>query len=206
MAGRIHEEDIALVRERVRIDEIVGAHVALRNAGGGSLKGLCPFHDEKNPSFHVTPSRGFFHCFGCGEGGDTITFVQKIDNLSFAEAVQYLADKTGVQLRIIDDGQGAPGLPPGLRVKILEANAAASEFFASQLTSPDALVARQFLDARCFDRAAAEHFGVGYAPRGGRILHDHLSRKGFDDEVLLKAGLIRDRGWDFFQGLSLIHI
>ena len=82
MAGRINEEDIALVRERARIDEVVGEYVALRNAGGGSLKGLCPFHDEKTPSFQVTPSRGLFYCFGCGEGGDTISFIQKIDNLS----------------------------------------------------------------------------------------------------------------------------
>ncbi|PSA76356.1 CHC2 zinc finger domain-containing protein, partial [Corynebacterium diphtheriae] len=85
--------------------------VTLRHAGGDSLKGLCPFHDEKTPSFQVTPSRGLFYCFGCGEGGDTISFVQKIDNLTYVEAVQRLADKVGVQLRIIDDGR--PGLEPG---------------------------------------------------------------------------------------------
>lgn len=203
MAGRINDEDIALVRERVRIDEIIGDHVALRNAGGGSLKGLCPFHDEKTPSFHVTPARGFFHCFGCGEGGDAITFVQKINNLTFTEAIQFLADRTGVQLRIVEDGSSRPGLPPGLRVRILEANAAAAEFFAGQLLSPDALVARQFLDGRGFDRTAAEHFGVGYAPRGGRDLQRHLNQKGFSDDVLRQAGLVRDNGWDFFQGRLL---
>ena len=203
MAGRINDEDIALVRERVRIDEVIGEHVSLRPAGGGSLKGLCPFHDEKTPSFHVTPSRGFFHCFGCGEGGDAITFVQKINNLTFTETIQFLADRTGVQLRIIEDGNARPGLPPGLRVRILEANKAAEEFFAAQLTSPDALVGRQFLDGRGFDRTAAEHFGIGYAPRGGRDLHHHLNRKGFSDEVLVRAGLIRENGWDFFQGRLL---
>ncbi|MGD7731936.1 DNA primase [Propionibacteriaceae bacterium G57] len=204
MAGRINDEDIALVRERVRIDEVISDHVALRNAGGGSLKGLCPFHDEKTPSFHVTPSRGFYHCFGCGEGGDAITFVQKINNLTFTEAVQFLADRTGVQLRIVEDGGvGRPGLPPGQRVRILEANAAASEFFAAQLTSPDALTARQFLDGRGFDRDAAAHFGVGYAPRGGRDLRHHLNGLGFSDQVLIAAGLVREGGWDFFRGRLL---
>lgn len=203
MAGRINDEDIALVRERTRIDEIIGEHVALRNAGGGSMKGLCPFHDEKTPSFHVTPARGFFHCFGCGEGGDAITFVQKINNLTFTEAIQFLADKTGVQLRIIEDGTSTPGLPPGIRVRILEANQAAAEYFSRQLLSPDALTARQFLDGRGFDKTAAEQFSVGYAPRGGRDLKRHLNQAGFPDEVLVRAGLIRENGWDFFQGRLL---
>ena len=138
MASRINDEDIALVRERARIDEVVGAYVQLRNAGGGSLKGLCPFHDEKTPSFQVTPSRGFYYCFGCGEGGDVITFLQKIDNLSFTEAVQALADKTGVQLRISDDGR--PATQPGLRQRVLAANQAASEFYQSQITSAEAVI------------------------------------------------------------------
>ena len=96
MAGRINDEDIALVRERCRIDDVVRDYVALRSAGGGSWKGLCPFHDEKTPSFTVTPSRGFFYCFGCGEGGDVITFLQRQQNLSFTEAVQTLADRAGI--------------------------------------------------------------------------------------------------------------
>ncbi|MBO1032087.1 DNA primase [Tessaracoccus sp. SD287] len=203
MAGRINDEDIALVRERARIDEVVGQYVALRNAGGGSMKGLCPFHDEKTPSFHVTPSRGFYHCFGCGEGGDAITFLQKHNNLTFTEAIQYLADKTGVQLRIIEDGNARPGLPPGMRVQILEANAAAAEYFSRQLMSPEALIARQMLDGRGFDKTAAEQFGVGYAPRGGRELRHHLNAKGYRDEVLVKAGLVRENGFDFFQGRLL---
>ncbi|WP_203567108.1 DNA primase [Aestuariimicrobium ganziense] len=202
MAGRINDDDIALVRERTRIDDVVSAHVHLRPAGGGSLKGLCPFHDEKTPSFHVTPSRGYFHCFGCGEGGDAISFLQKIGNLSFVEAVQQLADRAGVQLRISDDGTG-PRIEPGLRSRILDANAAAAEYFAAQLMSPDALAARQFLDGRGFDRTASEHFGVGYAPRGGRELRHHLNRAGFRDDLLVKAGLVREAGYDFFQGRLL---
>ncbi|MDN5962774.1 MAG: CHC2 zinc finger domain-containing protein, partial [Propionibacterium sp.] len=199
MAGRINDEDIALVRERARIDNIVGAYVTLRNAGGGSLKGLCPFHDEKTPSFQVTPARGLFYCFGCGVGGDVITFMQKIDNLTFTEAVQTLADKVGVQLRIVDDGK--PSLPAGLRVRIMEANKLAAEFYSKALAAPEALEARRMLDGRGFDRQAAEHFGVGYAPRDGRALHRHLNHAGFRDDELVSAGLIREHGgWDYFQG------
>lgn len=201
MAGRINDEDIALVRERARIDEIVGGYVQLRNAGGGSYKGLCPFHEEKTPSFQVTPSRGFFYCFGCGTGGDVISFLQRIENLSFVEAVQILADKTGVRLRISDDGQ--PAIAPGLRQRVLAANQAAMEFYTGQITSPEAVILRQFADGRGFDRAVVEHFQMGYAPKDGRALHHHLNRCGFDDELLVKAGLIRASGWDYFQGRVL---
>lgn len=198
MAGRINDDDVAEVRGRAKIEDIVGSYVALRNAGGGSLKGLCPFHDEKTPSFQVTPARGFFYCFGCGEGGDVISFLQKIDNLSFVEAVENLADRTGVQLRYTE-GDG-PRTEPGLRTRILEANQIAADYFAAQLVTPDALVGRQFLDQRGFDRAAAEHFGVGYAPRGGRDLLNLLTGKGFRRDELVKAGLIREQGYDFFRG------
>ena len=201
MAGRINEEDIALVRERARIDEVVGEYVTLRHAGGDSLKGLCPFHDEKTPSFQVTPSRGLFYCFGCGEGGDTISFVQKIDNLTFVEAVQRLADKVGVQLRIIDDGR--PGLEPGLRMQILAANEAAAEFFQSQMSTDEGRIAREFVAGRGFSPDATVQFGMGYAPRDGHVLRDHLMAKGFAPKVLIESGLVRSQGWDFFQGRVL---
>lgn len=201
MSGRINDEDIAAVRQRARIDEVIGAYVALRNAGGGSLKGLCPFHDEKTPSFTVTPARGFFYCFGCGEGGDVITFLQKHQNLTFVEAVQQLADSTGVQLRVSDD-DSQRGVP-GMRVKILDANRAAEEFFAEQLLCPEAITARQFLHGRGFERSDAEHFRIGYAPRGGRVLYQHLRGRGFTDEVLRAAGLAREGGRDFFVGRLL---
>ncbi|WP_432558089.1 DNA primase [Granulicoccus sp. GXG6511] len=199
--GRIADDDVAEVRSRAKIEDIVGAAVALRNAGGGSLKGLCPFHDEKTPSFQVTPSKGLFYCFGCGEGGDVIAFLMKHDNITFVEAIEQLADRTGVVLRYID-GDG-PRAEPGLRTKILEANQAAAEFFAGNLTGPDALEGRRFLDQRGFDRSAADHFGVGWAPRGGRDLGDRLRALGFDRSVLIKAGLVREAGWDFFQGRLL---
>ncbi len=201
MAGRIRDEDIAKVRERARIEEIVGEYVMLRNAGSGSLKGLCPFHDEKTPSFHVTPSRGFFYCFGCGEGGDVITFLQRQLNLTFLEAIQMLADRYSVELVIEDDGK--PGTPPGLRRRILAANQAAEDFYAAQLDSPEAITARQFLDGRGFTREHAKHFKVGYAPRHGSALRQTLHAQGFDDETLVAAGLVRDFGRDFFTGRLL---
>ena len=202
MAGLINDEDLATVRERSRIDEVVGAYVTLRNAGGGSLTGLCPFHDEKTPSFRVTPSRGFYHCFGCGEGGDVISFVQKINNVTFVEAVEWLADRAGVQLRYTEGG-GRDRPEPGLRLRILEANREAADFYAGQLGTPDALAGRQFLDERGFDRDAAQHFGIGFAPLGGKALGAHLRARGFSDAELVKAGLIRESGWDFFQARLL---
>ena len=150
MAGRIRDEDIALVRERSPIEDVIGEQVALRSAGGGNLKGLCPFHDEKSPSFNVTPARGFFHCFGCGVGGDVISFVQRVDGLGFAEAVERLADRAGVQLRY-EQGGTAPSRPQGQRSRLVEANRLAAEFYAAQLRTPEAQIAREFLTSRGFD-------------------------------------------------------
>jgi hypothetical protein len=98
VTGRIQEADIAAVRERIRVDEVIGDYVSLRRAGDGALKGPCPFRDEKTPSFNVRPSHGTFHCSGCGEGGDVITFVMKIEHLGFDEAVERLADRAGIEL------------------------------------------------------------------------------------------------------------
>ena len=202
--GRIREEDIAEVRERARIDEIVSSYVALRNAGGGSQKGLCPFHDEKTPSFNVNPSRGFFHCFGCGEGGDVITFLMKIDGLTFGEAVEVLADKVGVQLRREDGEVAERPRGPG-RSRLVEANRAAEEFYRGQLGTPDAAAGREFLLGRGFDQAAAEHFGVGFAPRDGEALLRHLRQRGFSQEELVTAGLIGlgRSAYDRFRGRLL---
>ena len=199
MAGLIHPEDLETVRERSRIDDVVSAFVQLKPAGGGALVGLCPFHDEKTPSFRVTPSKGFYYCFGCGEGGDVISFVQKINNMGFTEAVEFLADRVGIQLRYTD-GDGGARHEPGLRMRVLEANQLAAEFFARQLASPDAVTGRVFLDGRGFTREHAEHFGIGFAPRGGRDLLNHLLGKKFSKDDLVKAGLVRESGWDFFQG------
>jgi DNA primase len=203
VAGRIREEDIATVREKARIDDVVSQYVTLRNAGGGSQKGLCPFHDEKSPSFNVNPSRGFFHCFGCGEGGDVITFLMKIDALTFGEAVERLAEKYGIQLRREegDVREERPKGPP--RRRLVEAHLAAQSYYAEQLASPDALAARQFLAERGFDQAAAEHFGVGFAPRDGAALKSHLRQKGFSAEEMTVGGLIGPSGYDRFRGRLL---
>jgi DNA primase len=209
MAGRIRDEDIAAVRERAKIEEIVGEYVALRGAGGGSMKGLCPFHDEKTPSFHVTPARGLWHCFGaCGEGGDVISFVQKYDQLTFPEAIERLADKVGLQLRYEETrAGGAPERNREQRTRLIDAHRAAAAFYAEQLAeSPEAVPGRRFLDERGFDRAAAETFGVGYAPRGGDILRKHLRQAGFTDDELVTAGLVahgRGAPYDRFRGRLL---
>ncbi|EUA33407.1 CHC2 zinc finger family protein [Mycobacterium xenopi 4042] len=165
MAGRISDRDIAAIRDRVRIDEVVGDYVQLRRAGADSLKGLCPFHDEKSPSFHVRPNHGHFHCFGCGEGGDVYAFVQKIEHVSFVEAVELLADRigytityTGAATRVQRDrGTAADSSPPTPRL---------------QRSTPRPGVrggrpARQYLEERNFDGDAAHRFGCGFAPAGG---------------------------------------
>jgi DNA primase len=203
VAGLIREEDIALVRERARIDEVVSSYVTLRNAGGGSLKGLCPFHDEKTPSFHVTPARNFWHCFGCGEGGDVIAFLQKIEGLPFAETVERLADKAGVQLRYTEESGRPAKRESSLRPRMLDAHKLAAAYYQEQLAAPDALKGRQFLAERGFDQDAAGTFGVGFAPRDGNALYKHLRQKGFADEVLVTGGLVGEssRGhYDRFRG------
>lgn len=201
MAGRIREEDIATVRERARIDDVVSGYVTLRNAGGGSLKGLCPFHDEKSPSFHVTPSRGFYHCFGCQAGGDVINFVMEHDGLAFGEAVELLADRYGVQLRRDDTDEPARPAGPS-RQRLLQAHRVAQEFYAEQLLTPDAVAGRQFLAERGFDQAAAERFGVGFAPRSGEALLRQLRQRGFRDEESVAAGLVAlgRSAYDRFRG------
>ena len=189
MAGRIKDEDIALVRERTPIADVIGEYLQLRNAGGGSLKGLCPFHDEKSPSFNVTPSKNLYYCFGCNEGGDVISFVQKIDSLSFVEAVETLARQTGITLRYEEGGRSTPRRDEGKRQRLLDAHKAAAEFYAEQLLSPAAVTARQFLDERGFNRVHAEQFGLGFAPAGWQNLVDHLRRKGFTDAEVIEGGL-----------------
>ncbi|MFI6204950.1 DNA primase [Streptomyces sp. NPDC051041] len=192
MAGRINDEDVKAVRDAVPIDAVVSEYLQLRNAGGGNLKGLCPFHDEKSPSFQVSPSKGLFHCFGCQEGGDTITFVMKIDHLSFSEAVERLAAQAGITLRYEEGGYN-PAHQRGERIRLVEAHKLAAEWYAEQLaTSPEAEAGRVFLAERGFDQAAAVHFGVGYSPQSWDHLTRYLRGKGFSDKELLLAGLSQE--------------
>lgn len=203
--GLIRRADVDLVRERARLDEVVGEHVMLRTAGVGSMKGLCPFHDEKSPSFHIRPQLGHWHCFGCGEGGDVISFVQKINHLSFVEAVEMLAGRYGVQLHYEESGRGGDGDRPdfGTRRRLLDAHAIAEEFYREQLSAPASEVGRRFLAERGFDRAAAEQFGVGFAPEGWDAISSELRRRGFTEAELKASGLVSEgqRGvYDRFRG------
>ncbi|MFI5689837.1 DNA primase [Streptomyces sp. NPDC051636] len=192
MAGRINDEDVKAVRDAVPIDAVVSEYLQLRNAGGGNLKGLCPFHDEKSPSFQVSPGKGLFHCFGCQEGGDTITFVMKVDHLSFSEAVERLAAQAGITLRYEEGGYN-PSHQRGERIRLVEAHKIAAQWYAEQLaTSPEAETGRVFLAERGFDQAAALHFGVGYSPQGWDHLTRYLRGKGFTDKELLLSGLSQE--------------
>jgi len=191
VAGRIRDDDVVLVKERADIAAVIGDVVTLRPAGGGNLKGLCPFHDEKSPSFSVRPSVGSWHCFGCSEGGDVISFVMRIDHLSFSETIERLAARSGVTLRYEEGGPTA-GRQPGQRSRLVEAHRMAAEFYTEQLSTPGAQAGRQFLAERGFDQAAADRFGVGFAPRDWDTLTVHLRGRGFATEELVTAGLVRE--------------
>jgi DNA primase len=202
VAGRIRDEDIAAVRERSPIDEVVGEYLQLRNAGGGSLKGLCPFHDEKTPSFNVTPARGLYYCFSCAAGGDVIKFVQTIDGLSFVEAIERLAARAGVELRY-EQGGYVPGQEQSQRRRLIDAHRAAADFYAERMGGSDAAPARAFLAERGFELADIQRFGVGYSPTAWEDLTRHLRGRGFTDSELITAGLSREgnRGTrDRFRG------
>lgn len=189
--GRISERDIAAIRDQVRIEDVVGDYVQLRRAGADSMKGLCPFHDEKSPSFHVRPNHGHFHCFGCGEGGDAYAFIQKIEHVSFVEAVEMLADRVGYTVTYSGGGTSVQR-DRGSRSRLIAANAAAQEFYAAALESEEAAPARQYLTERNFDAASARQFGCGFAPSGWDSLTKHLIRKGFEFKELEAAGLSRE--------------
>ena len=201
MAGRIRQADVEEVKSRVNIADVVGDYVSLKSAGVGSMKGLCPFHDERSPSFHVRPHVGYFHCFGCGESGDVYTFVQKMDHLSFTESIERLAARIGFELHY-EEGFGKPN-ESGNRTRILAANAAAAEFYVAQLSTAGAKIGRDFLGERGFDRDAAARFGIGYAPKSWNELRDYLVNKGFSREELLVAGLLSEGekgAYDRFRG------
>ncbi|MEV6769948.1 DNA primase [Nocardia sp. NPDC051030] len=190
MAGRLPDRDIAAIRERVRIEDVVGEYVSLRRAGADSMKGLCPFHDEKSPSFHVRPNHGHFHCFGCGEGGDVFAFLQKLEHIGFVEAVEQMADRIGYKINY-EGGGTSVQRDRGTRSRLVAANTAAHEFYMAQLGQPEAETARKYLTDRNFDANAARDFGCGYAPGGWDTLTKHLLRKGFEFKELEEAGLSR---------------
>ncbi len=190
MAGRIKDTDVTYVRDHSPIDDVVGDYVQLKGAGGGQKKGLCPFHDEKSPSFHVTPSKGYFHCFGCQVGGDVIAFIMKLEHLTFTETVERLADRIGYTLTY--EAGGTNTGPSINRSRLVAANLDAATYYQEQLQLPEAQHGRDFLTKRGFDRDAAKSFGVGYAPDQWDSLFKFLKGKGFTEEELMLAGLIKE--------------
>ncbi|MDQ4024938.1 MAG: DNA primase [Actinomycetota bacterium] len=189
--AKIREDDIDALRERADIVEVVSAHSQLKRSGAHTFKGLCPFHSEKTPSFQVDAAKGLWHCFGCGEGGNVYHFVQKVENLPFPEAAEWLARKFAFELHYEESRAGERGASRGLKARVIEANEAAAAFFHVQLfTSPDATEARTYLESRGFGRDVARRWQLGYAP-GRNLLARHLLSKGFKQEEILQADLAR---------------
>ena len=202
MAGRVRQSDVEELKAKLDIVEVVAGYVSLKPASAGSFKGLCPFHSEKSPSFNVRSAPAFYHCFGCGAGGDVYKFIQEIEHVGFTEAIEKLAEKSGFQLTY-DEGstQESSG-----RARLLAANQEASAFFSEQLQSSEGETAVKFLASRGFDQKAIDQFGIGYAPKGWQGLLDHLKVKGFTPEEAIAAGLAMasDKGgYDRFRGRVL---
>ena len=202
MPGMILKEDIEKVRATADLYDIVSATVSLKPSGTGAYVGLCPFHDEKTPSFSVRPALGVWHCFGCGLGGDVFGYVEHQENVDFRDAVELLADKYHIELHY-DQSNAKKEHTGSKRARLLEANEAAQEFFVSQLMTKDALAARKLLDGRNFSQADCQRFGCGYAPQGWDNLVRYLAGKGFTQQEMLDAGLARQGQhgvYDYFRG------
>lgn len=202
MPGMILKEDVEKVRAAADLYDIVSASVTLKPSGTGTYVGLCPFHDEKTPSFSVRPSLGVWHCFGCGLGGDVFGYVEQRENIDFREAVELLADRYHIELHY-EAGSRRDEHAGSKRTRLLEANEEAQRFFVSQIMSKEALAARKLLGGRNFSQADCERFGCGYAPQGWDNLVRHLANKGFTQQEMLDAGLARQgqRGvYDYFRG------
>ena len=188
--AKINEQDIDTLRERADMVDVVSGYSKMKKSGGHTFKGLCPFHAEKTPSFTVDAARGLFYCFGCNEGGNIYHFIQKVESLSFPEAVEWLARRVGYDLRYEEMRPGEQKAA-GLRARLVAANDAAARFFHEALmNSPDAEEARRYLGRRGFKRDVAQRWKLGFAP-GRDALCRHLLAAGFKQDELLQAGLIR---------------
>ena len=203
--GRLADSVVDRVRERAseNIADIVSESVTLKPSGGGSLKGLCPFHDERTPSFNVNTSTGRYHCFGCGEDGDGISFIQEINGGDFRWAVEYLADRYGIPIEVDQDQTDNRAR---LRTIIQEAK----DFYSARLLeTPPGHPARALLEDRGFNlQEAVDTFGCGYAPESSTVLLTHLRQKRFKDADIIDAGLARTSekshgAWDFFRNRLL---
>src|ERR1043166_9233096 len=178
------------LKSRVEIVQVVGERVQLRRAGGASWKGLCPFHGEKTPSFNVHGDRGFFHCFGCGVGGDVIKFVELYDKVAFPEAVRQLAGRAGLTVPEPEDAKHDAELQSD-REALLKLHEVAAAWFKTQLAAPQGRAALGVLRERGMTAETIETLGFGYAPNAG--LRAHLLKEGFVDPLLLRSGLVLQR-------------
>ncbi|MFT4148494.1 MAG: DNA primase [Micrococcaceae bacterium] len=203
MAGMIKRDVVEEIRQKTDIKSIIEQKVTLKTAGIGTWKGLCPFHDEKTPSFTVKPQTGYYHCFGCGEGGDVFKFLMETDHLSFTEAVEDLAAKCGVTVEYEKGKSSSDDINRGSRQSVIKVNQAAMEFFQSKLGTPEAQAARTFLIERGFDKDFAHQYGIGYAPQGWTNLLTHLRDRDFSDTDIKAAVLVSEGNkgmYDRFRG------
>ena len=176
------------LKQQADIVRIIGEYVKLRKSGAQNFQGLCPFHKEKTPSFSVHATRGYFHCFGCGESGDVYQFLQKIEGITFGEAIRELASKLGVSMPKIQFDSPAEAREAALRAKLLDMQERACNWFQEQLRKPEAAHAREYLAGRGLNQEMIATFRIGFAPESGFLLRDRL-RGEFDDELLKASGL-----------------
>ncbi|MGA8540150.1 MAG: DNA primase [Terriglobales bacterium] len=176
------------LKQQADIVRIVGDYVKLKKAGAQNFSGLCPFHAEKTPSFSVHATRQFYHCFGCGESGDVFAFVQKVQNITFPEAVRLIAQKLGVPIPKISFSSPAEAHDAQIRMALLDVHVRAAAFFQDCLRRPEGANARDYLKNRGLDAETISRFRIGYAPDSGFLLRDALRRE-FDEELLRESGL-----------------
>ena len=201
MPGRVRSSDIEELKAKADIVEVVGSYLSLKPASAGSFKGLCPFHGEKTPSFNVRSNPGFYHCFGCGVGGDVYKFIQEIESVSFMDAVEKLADRYNFKLSYEEGSEENSS-----RSRLLALNQLAAQFYENSLLGEDGQVAREFITSRGFDASSAKQFGIGYAPKGWQNLIDHAKAAGYELSELVAAGLAMESdkgGYDRFRGRVL---
>ena len=177
---------IQQLKQSCDMERIVSGYLPLKKKGR-YLVGLCPFHSEKSPSFYVYPQNQSFYCFGCGAGGDVITFIRRIENLEYMEAVKLLADRCGLELPMDSDQSDERSM---LKKRVLEINRESARFFHSCLMSEQGRQAYEYLISRGRDRKTIRHFGLGYAPAGWDGLLNHLRTKGFSDNDMLEANVV----------------
>lgn len=183
------EEQIEQVRSANSIVDVIGSYVRLKRTGGGYM-GLCPFHNEKSPSFHVNPSRQMYKCFGCGVGGSVITFVMEYENYSFTEAIEALAQRAGIDLPKQDMTEEQKR-QDGLRKTLIEINMKAASYYYAKLKSPQGKLGYDYLSSRGLTDDTIKHFGLGYAGQGGGELYRYLRHEGYSDSILKETGLFK---------------